>query len=155
MKRIICIGNPIAGSDAAGPAVFERLSREPLPADVELVDGGLGGIDLLGLVEGSERVVFVDAVTGWAPPGTVVVLEGADLQEATAGRYEHQAGFAYLLRALPHLLKPPVPVRVVGLESPAGPRAVERAAMLAVNFTAVAGPASAQSPLTDLRRAGR
>jgi hypothetical protein len=46
-------------------------------------------------------VVFVDAVAGYGPPGTVVLLE-ADEAAATAGpRYDHAAGLAYLLRALP------------------------------------------------------
>lgn len=143
MKRIICIGNAFAESDAAGPAVHQRLALETLPDDIELVAGGLGGIDLLGLVEGSERVAFVDAISGWGAPGEVVLLEGAELQGAAACRYEHAAGFAYLLRALPHLLKPvPVPLCLVGLELPVLPAAIEKAARLALAFVGSKSPAS-------------
>lgn len=130
--RIICIGNPLAEADDAGPAVHARLAREALPAGVELVEGALRGLDLVGLVEGSERVAFVDSVSGWAEPGEVVVLDGADLEAVEPVRYGHAAGFAYLLRALPHLLGRPVPLRVIGLEAPVRPAAVERAAALAV-----------------------
>ena len=145
MRRIICIGNAFAGLDSAGAEVFGRLSRERLPEDVEVVDGGLRGIDLLGLVERSERVVFVDSLSGWGPPGSVQVLDAVDLQEAPAGAYEHAAGFVYLLRSLPYLVQRPVPVWVVGLEAPASPAAVDEAARLALAFASSPDPVRAQA----------
>lgn len=132
--RIICIGNPHAAGDDAGAAVHAQLAGTELPAGVELVDGGLRGVDLIGLAATAARVVFVDAVSGWARPGEVVELEGAGLAAAEPSRYDHGSGFAYLLRALPHLLERPVPLRVVGLEAPVGPASVARAADLALAF---------------------
>jgi hydrogenase maturation protease len=131
-RRIICVGNRYVPEDAAGPQVYERLRGRALPPGVELVDGGLGGLDLLSLVEDAEQVVFVDAIAGDAPDGTVVVLD-ADEAAATAGpRYDHAAGLAYLLRALPAVCAGRVPrVQVVGL---AGPNGVDRAAALALQL---------------------
>ena len=45
--RIICVGNRLVAADAAGPQVHDRLAGRPLPPGVELVDGGLQGLDLL------------------------------------------------------------------------------------------------------------
>ncbi|MBI4913410.1 MAG: hydrogenase maturation protease [Acidobacteria bacterium] len=143
MRLIICIGNPLAEEDAAGSAVHEFLGRQALPTGVELVDGGLRGLDLLGLVEASERVVFVDSVSGWGAPGEVVALDPPQLQEAVARRYEHATGFTYLLRSLPHLVDPPVPFRVIGLEWEAGPEAVEKAARLALEAVVEVGAVGA------------
>jgi hydrogenase maturation protease len=135
MKRIVCIGNRYAPQDGAGPAVFDRLSRAPLPPDVELIDGGLGGLDLLRFVDGAERVVFVDAVAGFAAPGQVAVLSAREAAEAATGAYDHAAGLAWLLRALPLVCAEPLPeIALVGIEGEAGGAAIERAALLAIGI---------------------
>ena len=41
MNRIICLGNPFLESDSLGPRVFAELAGRELPAEVELIDGGL------------------------------------------------------------------------------------------------------------------
>ena len=132
MRRIICIGHPFAESDSAGARVFARLAAVELPPDVEVVDGGLRGIDLLPLVESSERVVFVDTISGFAAPSEVVALEADALDEVDSHRCDHAGGFSYLLRALPHMVRPPVPVSLVGLEGPAGEEACDEALRLAL-----------------------
>ncbi len=48
--RIIGLGNPLMGDDGAGIAAVERLASLPLPAGVEVVDGGTGGLTLLDLM---------------------------------------------------------------------------------------------------------
>jgi hydrogenase maturation protease len=134
MKRIICIGNAFQDGDSAGAQVLARLAGEALPGDVEVVDGGLRGIDLLRLVETSERVAFVDSVQGFAAPGAVVELDEEALEEAGFEGYGHGGGFSYLLRALPNLVAPPVPLRLIGLEAPVSAGAVEDAARRALAF---------------------
>ncbi len=127
--RIICIGNRLAAEDQAGPRVFDRLGAAPLPPAVELADGGLAGIDLARLVEGVERVVFVDSVAGFGRPGRVVVLSAAEVAAEAEAGFGHGAGLPYLLRMLPVLLDGPLPeVAVVGVEGAAGDAAVEAAA---------------------------
>ena len=137
MRRVICVGNRFVDADAAGPRVFDQLGGVTLPDGVEIVDGGLGGIDLVGFVDGCERVVFVDAIDGFAAPGSVVLLSAADAAGAQAdGREEpfgHGAGLGYLLRALPLLCERAVPdVRVVGVEGPPDDALVRKAAALAL-----------------------
>ena len=100
MNRIICIGNRLLDRDAAGPKVFDALSQRPLPEGVELVDGGTAGLNLLGLVDGAERVVFVDAVEGFLPQAGITVLDAADVPPPAAV-YDHGAGLSYLLNVIP------------------------------------------------------
>lgn len=133
MIRIVCVGNPLAAEDAAGPAVYRMLRERVLPAGVELHDGGLRGLDLLPLFQGAERVVLVDAIAGMAEDGAVRVLEGDEVASLCAGPYDHAAGIPYLLAALPHVLPPPLPhVVLVGVEGAATPDAVDRAARRAL-----------------------
>ncbi len=144
MKRIICIGNRYVREDAAGPAVHRRLLRGALPPDVEVIDGGLAGLDLLRFVEGAARVVFVDAVRGLGPSerpngAGVVVLEAADAAALATDRYDHGAGLPYLLRILPQVCEGALPpVLLVGIEGTADDAVIDRAAALALQ--AALGP---------------
>ncbi|MFC1975804.1 hydrogenase maturation protease [Chloroflexota bacterium] len=147
MKRIICIGNPYIPEDTAGPKVYKRLLQYTLPNDVEIIDGGLAGLDLLRFVEGAERVVFVDRVSGFGQPNSgkqdanceIVVLDAANIASVAANRYDHAAGLAYLLHVLPEVCENPVPPTVlVGIEGHPDKRVIDKAAALALEI-AVAG----------------
>lgn len=77
---VLGLGNPIMGDDGVGVAALNRLRHYwELPADVELVDGGTWGMNLLPLIESAERVILLDAIRTGAPPGTLTVLERAEL----------------------------------------------------------------------------
>jgi len=136
-RRIICVGNRYVGEDSAGRAVYERLLRDGVPDGVDLVDGGLGGLSLLGLVEGMERVVFVDRTSGFGGDGCVVVLTAEEATDTATSPYGHEAGLAYLLRALPHVVEGELPVlAVVGLEAPLTESSVAEAARACVEIAA-------------------
>ena len=109
---MIGLGNPIMGDDGFGLAVLRRVQeRWQVPSDVELLDGGTWGMQLLPLIEGARRVLVLDAIDAGASPGTLVVLEGADLP----GYFSHKLsphqidlrevlGLAALRGTLPHEL---------------------------------------------------
>jgi hydrogenase maturation protease len=60
---IIGVGNVLLGDDGFGPSVIRRLERRWCwPADVELVDVGTGGLELLHHLLDREQVVLIDAV---------------------------------------------------------------------------------------------
>lgn len=133
MKEVICVGSSLVEGDGAGMKVHARLVARPLPAGVAVRDGGLAGIDLVRHVEGSEAVVFVDTVEGFAGPGEVVVLDGKEVASRAAPGYDHGAGLPYLLRLLPALLGPDLPpIHVVGVELPASDGAFDEAARRAL-----------------------
>jgi len=135
MRRIICVGNRYVLEDSAGPAVHERLARDGVPAGVELVDGGLGGLSLLRHVEGTERVVFVDRTSGLGAEGAVVVLTAEEVAGTASGAYGHDAGLAYLLRAIPHVLEGALPeIAVVGMEGLPSDELVSEAARVSLGI---------------------
>ena len=77
---VIGLGNPLMGDDGAGVAALERLREEwELPPEVELVDGGTWGMNLLPLVESVRRLILVDAIRSGGRPGTLTVLERHEL----------------------------------------------------------------------------
>jgi hydrogenase maturation protease len=78
VRRILvaCAGNVLRRDDGFGPAVAERLGD--LPAGVELLETGIGGVPLLQeLLAGCDGLVVVDAVARGAEPGTVFLVEPA------------------------------------------------------------------------------
>ena len=78
--RVIGVGSPIMGDDGFGLAVMARLGeRWELPEDVELVDGGTWGMQLLPEIEASDCVLFIDAINTGSAPGTIAVVERAEL----------------------------------------------------------------------------
>lgn len=72
---VIGLGNPLMGDDGLGLAMLARLEeRWHVPDEVELVDGGTWGMQLLPTIEGTTRLLLLDAVRTGAPAGTPVVL---------------------------------------------------------------------------------
>jgi hydrogenase maturation protease len=70
--RVIACGNPLMGNDAAGLAIMSLIQvRYP---DIDVVDGGNGGLGLIPLMEGYDRIVIVDATSGMGEMGKVRVF---------------------------------------------------------------------------------
>jgi hydrogenase maturation protease len=138
---IICIGNRFVAEDTAGPAVFDRLQEmDPLPAGIEIIDGGMAGLNLLPLLEKGGRVVFVDAVDGFSGPGEIVLLDHQEIVSTLGdSHFDHSAGLAYVLTVLPQVCDGDLPEEIVliGLEGACTPKMIERAAGLSIDRKSV------------------
>ncbi len=74
---ILGVGNILMSDEGVGVRVVEDLSRKFEFADnVQLVDGGVLGIGLMGVVSDSDVLIVVDAVQNQGAPGTLYRLEG-------------------------------------------------------------------------------
>lgn len=74
---ILGVGNLLLTDEGIGiHAVRKLLEMEGLPEDLEIVDGGTAGLNLLYYLEGVDRLVIIDAVETGGPPGTLVRLAG-------------------------------------------------------------------------------
>lgn len=134
MRRIICIGNRFDPRDSAGPRVFDQLTSMDLPAGVEVIDGGLAGLNLLRFFDDADRIVLVDAVTGCGTPGEVIVLAPEEVIALEEG-FGHGAGLPYLLQVLRASgAMATCDVMVVGLEGRPDEHAIERAARISLKL---------------------
>lgn len=71
---IACVGNVLRLDDGFGHAVAQRLGE--LPAGVEVVESGIGGMAIVQeLMSGCDGLIVVDTVDRGAEPGTVFVIE--------------------------------------------------------------------------------
>lgn len=61
--RVIGCGNPLMGNDAVGVRVIEML-YETHP-EIDVIEGGVGGIGLIPMMEGYDHIILVDATIGY------------------------------------------------------------------------------------------
>lgn len=69
-RAVIGIGNPLRGDDGVGRAVAAQL-RGTLPACVRIVETDGEATALVGLLDGVESAVLIDACVSDAPVGTI------------------------------------------------------------------------------------
>ncbi|MHB8772743.1 MAG: hydrogenase maturation protease [Syntrophales bacterium] len=117
---VACIGNELVADDAIGYEVYERLRRMELPRETRVEFVGVGGLALLDLLRGDERLlVTVDAVQLGAAAGTIHSLSWDELPSAAACAVSvHGIGLREAVeigRVLYPELIPPV-IRLVGVE---------------------------------------
>jgi hydrogenase maturation protease len=125
--RIICIGNSLFAPDAAGPMVHDLLADGTLPASVGLIDGGLGGLNLLPFLEDCDLALFVDAVAGFRETPGIVILNPLSLPDESIS-YGHDAGLGYLLKAASHVLAGLPEMLLIGIEGDPTPTSCRQAA---------------------------
>jgi hydrogenase maturation protease len=71
------VGNLLLSDEGVGVRVVEYLNRKFQFGDnVRLVDGGVLGVGLMGVISDSDVLIVVDAVCNQGPPGTLYRLEG-------------------------------------------------------------------------------
>jgi len=96
---VLGLGNILLQDEGLGVRAAELLAaRYRLPPDVQVMDGGVMGLDLLPHLEGVSHLLITDAVqTGW-PPGSLVRLEGEAIPAALSLKMSmHQVGLQELL----------------------------------------------------------
>lgn len=100
MKTLILgLGNVLMQDEGVGVRAVERLQlHADLPNDVDVLDGGTLGLELLSRFEGVKRLIIVDAVDAAALPGTLVRFAGDDLPPLRGPALSsHQVGLPQLL----------------------------------------------------------
>ena len=110
----VCLGSPFRGDDAVGPAVAERLRG----AGAAVLDCADEPTRLLGLWDGLDTIVVVDALSSGAAPGT---LHRIDAEEGPLPRdlrlaSTHAMGIADALELGRALGLAPRRVVVLGVE---------------------------------------
>ncbi len=98
---LIGIGNILMTDDGVGVHALNALAeRYRFPPEVQLIDGGTMGLDLLPFVEGKKRVLFIDAANLEEDPGTIGELNNGEIPEFFATKLSvHQIALPDMLAA--------------------------------------------------------
>jgi len=89
---VLGVGNLLMGDEGVGVHILRRLEHGvPVPG-VRLLDGGTGGINLLGEFEGAHDIVLIDATRDGRPAGTIAFLQPVSVGELPRGLGAHDFG---------------------------------------------------------------
>jgi hydrogenase maturation protease len=114
---VLGLGNVIHSDDGAGVHALQRLQEaSDVPQDVELIEGGTLGLELLPYLWDATRILVLDAVDVGQPAGTVVSLTGDEIRRLRGGGSVHLVGLADLLGALQLVAKPAQEVILLGVQ---------------------------------------
>ena len=119
LARVLGLGNVLMGDDALGPWVIHHLEATYVfPPEVDVIDVGTPGLDLIPYVAGPSGIILVDAVnlTG-AAPGTIRVYDRDQLVKfAPKPRLSpHDPGVTEAILAVEMAGEPPAFVTLVGV----------------------------------------
>jgi hydrogenase maturation protease len=76
---VLGLGSLLMGDEGIGVHAVRELEKRTLPSNIDVVDGGTAGVDILGLMEGYDQVVIIDAVDAGLEPGTILRFGSEDV----------------------------------------------------------------------------
>src|SRR5271169_1314870 len=95
---VLALGNPIRSDDGVGIAALGCLEEDPrVPREVDLLEGGTKGLELVSYVVGTSRLLVLDAVDVGAVPGTIVCIQGTELGSLPGKGNVHDLALADIL----------------------------------------------------------
>lgn len=114
---VLGLGNILLRDEGVGVRVIEALvERYVLPSEVEVIDGGTVGMDLLDTLAGCDHLLICDAVQTGAPPGSVVKLADTEIPALFQTRFSpHQLGLAEVLATLILMEEAPAAMTLIGV----------------------------------------
>jgi hydrogenase maturation protease len=114
---VLGLGNVLLSDEGVGVRIVEALSAtHDLPEEVEVLDGGTSGMDLLDTVADRDCLIVADAVNADGPAGQLMQFENDEIRMMFETRFSpHQLGLSDLLANLRLIGKEPRRVLVVGV----------------------------------------
>ncbi len=98
---VLGVGNVLLTDEGVGVRALNELQRRyTFPENVELLDGGTSGIELLRHIRKRDYLIIIDVMKFDQKPGTVGRIEGDEVPAAFRIRISpHQLGLSDLLAA--------------------------------------------------------
>ncbi|HZC06020.1 MAG TPA: HyaD/HybD family hydrogenase maturation endopeptidase [Ktedonobacterales bacterium] len=115
---VLGLGNRLRRDEGLGICALERLyQRYTLPSGVQLVDGGVLGLELLAYVESTRRLLVLDAALTGGEPGDLLRLEDDQAPAYLGMRASpHEIGLADLLAVAQLRGRSPESVVILGMQ---------------------------------------
>jgi hydrogenase maturation protease len=114
---ILGVGNILLSDEGVGVRVVEHLSRQyRFPDNVQVLDGGVLGIRLMGVIGGTDILIVVDAVKNRNPPWTLYRMADDEVPRRVLAKQSlHQMDLPEVLALCSAIDKNPRTI-VVGIE---------------------------------------
>jgi hydrogenase maturation protease len=114
---ILGIGNILLKDEGIGVHVVNKLKEMSFPDNVEVLDGGTAGLDLVDFIAGYKKLIVIDAVTTGDKPGTIYRLteENLDIKPKAIMSF-HDIDFLDALHMSDVMKEKPEEIIVIGIE---------------------------------------
>ena len=115
---VLGIGNTILTDEAAGVRAVEALERAyKMPANVQVIDGGTSGMEMIEDLSNLDFLIVIDVVKTGAAAGTVVKIAGDEIPVFFRRKLSpHQIALPDVLACLELLDTMPKEIIVLGVE---------------------------------------
>ena len=114
---ILGVGNILLKDEGVGVRVIERLDSDYVfPENIRIVDGGVLGMRLMGIVADADVLIVVDAVQNSQAPGTLYRLAGEQIPRRVLAKHSmHQLDLPEVLALCSAIDHTPETI-VIGIE---------------------------------------
>ncbi len=115
---VLGIGNILLSDEGVGVRVIERLDQTyRLPPEVEIIDGGTCGMEMLEQLEDLDALIVVDCVRFGQPPATPVLLRDDDVPVFFKTKLSpHQVSLSDVLASLEFTNRAPKRTVIIGMQ---------------------------------------
>lgn len=97
---ILGVGNYLMGDEGIGVHAVQELAKTALPENVDILDGGTGGLLLLNYFEAYKTILFVDATMDGKPAGTITKLRPKFAADFPSALSVHDVGLKDMIEAV-------------------------------------------------------
>jgi hydrogenase maturation protease len=120
MKQItvLGVGNILMQDEGFGVRVVERLlNHYSFPPNVQVLDGGTLGMELLRFLVGTDNLILIDAVSGQLPPGSFYRFRNDEVKAYFKEKVSmHELGIQDVLAIMEVLEKPAKEIMIMGVQ---------------------------------------
>ena len=117
--KIIGFGNKYRSDDGIGIRVVEELGKLDSFRNIDIIDGGTSGTDLIFLVKDCRKVIIIDAIDAGQDIGDVVNIQINDVEEFIKRDYKslslHDLNLADILKLI-KALKINADISIIGVK---------------------------------------
>lgn len=115
---VLGIGNILMQDEGFGVRVVEQLLRQySFPSNVQVLDGGTLGMELLRFLIGTDKLILVDAVSGNLSPGSIYQFHNDEVKAYFKEKVSmHELGIQDILAVMDVLEKPISEIMILGVQ---------------------------------------
>jgi hydrogenase maturation protease len=115
---VLGIGNIIMQDEGLGVRVLEAITEKyQFPFHVQLLDGGCLGNELLPFLDGTQKLLIIDALAAHLPPGDCRKFAGVEVKKYFKNKLSvHEIGISEVLASLEIIGEPIEEVVIVGMQ---------------------------------------
>lgn len=115
---VLGLGNILLSDEAVGVRAVEELQRRySFSPEIDIIDGGTKGLDLLPFLEGRKKVLIIDAVDFGKDPGYIGILENKEIPAVLHSKLSvHHIGLGEVILASEMLGAMPEEICLIGIQ---------------------------------------